>query len=96
MLLGAAIILFVHNKNSYGCDGILKVAGNSEAKVAYFTDAFSGWIRRIYELHWRGCGVYPCCNNDLSSNDISPKRLMIPLSVAGLISGDDDVNRDSP
>ena len=72
-------------------DGILKVAGNSEAKVLIL-----GRIRCIYELNRCGCGVYSCCDNDLPPNEYFTQTINDAIKCSRINQWDDDINRDSP
>ena len=66
-------------------DGILKVAGNSEAKVLI-----------LLMLHRCGCGVYSCCDNDLPPNEYFIQTINDAIKCSRINQWDDDINRDSP
>ena len=64
-------------------DGILKVAGNSEAKVLISVAGLGAFMSSTGVV----AAFIPVVIMICRQMNISPKRLMMPLSVAGLISG---------
>ena len=68
-------------------DGILKVAGNSEAKVLILLMLSVAGLGAFMSSTGVVAAFIPVVIMICRQMNISPKRLMMPLSVAGLISG---------
>ena len=68
-------------------DGILKVAGNSEAKVLILLMLSVAGLGAFMSSTGVVAVFIPVVIMICRQMNISPKRLMMPLSVAGLISG---------
>ena len=68
-------------------DGILKVAGNSEAKVLILLMLSVAGLGAFMSSPGVVAAFIPVVIMICRQMNISPKRLMMPLSVAGLISG---------
>ena len=72
-------------------DGILKVAGNSEAKVLI-----------LLMLSVAGLGAfmssigYSCCDDDLPPNEYFTQTINDAIKCSRINQWDDDINRDSP
>ena len=68
-------------------DGILKIAGNSEAKVLILLMLSVAGLGAFMSSTGVVAVFIPVVMMICRQMNISPKRLMMPLSVAGLISG---------
>ncbi|MDU7946533.1 MAG: SLC13 family permease, partial [Haemophilus parainfluenzae] len=68
-------------------DGILKVAGNSEAKVLILLMLSVAGLGAFMSSTGVVAVFIPVVIMICRQMNISPKRLMMPLSVAGIISG---------